>query len=183
MSFGHLPEMCYDAGIEDKRGATMNQPTINKPTDILLAELRDLQAQVLNHQQSGGAFVAAVNAVEWSNQPAEAIRAVIELALNIEAVRIARQLAEVGHRAYPEDAWLKRATVVLAPPKIIGTSPARPGQKATMLWLQDHAHEYYQQWVAVRDGVFLGAGETRQGLVEKLGSIAHERGTVITRIV
>lgn len=107
----------------------------------------------------------------------------IRILLREEAIPLARQLAEHGTVLYPVNAELSQMSRVIAPPKVIKSTRATdPEQRLTMLWLSEHGQEYYGQWVAIRNGEFLGSAMTRPELVEILGG-QPGLDTMITRVV
>lgn len=97
---------------------------------------------------------------------------VMRQALSQENVRLARQLAALGVKLYPDDAELKTAVRVLAPPKVIATNrPANPQSVANAEWLRNNSMNYQGQWIALKKGEFLGTAASRKQLVEQLVGI------------
>jgi hypothetical protein len=140
--------------------------------------------QVASHAASPGLFVEAIDQIDWRDKGPEFFKYAIGLALQLQATRPALRIAEWGREQYPEDEYLQRAARVLAPPKVIDTKrPAVKGISKSMEWLQDHARDYYGQWVAVLAGKLVGSASSRAELVENLGELSGEPTLLITRIV
>lgn len=129
----------------------------------------DLQAALEGHLDRAS-FQAVLERVNWSERtPAELMQA-IQVALQLELLRLAYRLAETGHQLFPDDQALATAAHVIAPPKIIATDvPAKPGLELSMRWLNENAKRYRGQWVAMKNGELMGQAATRQALVDALG--------------
>ncbi|GIK67446.1 MAG: hypothetical protein BroJett018_52400 [Chloroflexota bacterium] len=129
----------------------------------------DLQAALEGHLDRAS-FQAVLERVNWSERtPAELMQA-IHVALQLELLRLAYRLADMGHQLFPDDRELSAAASVLAPPKILSTDvPAKPGLELSMRWLNENAKRYRGQWVAMKNGEFMGQAATRQALVDALG--------------
>ncbi len=67
-------------------------------------------------------FMAATETVNWEMcQPGDFIQAV-DLALNVGAFAVARDISEKGRRKYPNHPELRKHASILAPPKILRTN-------------------------------------------------------------
>lgn len=141
----------------------------------------DLQAALEGHLDRAS-FQAVLERVNWSERtPAELMQA-IQVALQLELLRLAYRLAEMGHQLFPDDPTLATAAHVIAPPKIIATDvPAKPGLEVSMRWLNENAKHHIQMWVAVKDGQLMGEATKRPELIEALGEAASS-ADIITRI-
>ncbi|MBZ0315057.1 MAG: hypothetical protein K8L91_01470 [Anaerolineae bacterium] len=141
----------------------------------------DLQAALEGHLDSVS-FQAVLERINWSEHtPAELMQA-IHVALQLELLRLAYRLAEMGHQLFPDDRELSAAARVLAPPKILSTDvPAKPGLELSMRWLNKNARDFRGRWVAMKNGEFMGQAATRQALVDALGEQASTID-IITRI-
>ncbi len=128
----------------------------------------DLQAALAGHLDRA-TFQAVIERVNWSEHPPVELMQAIQVALQLELIRLAYRLAETGHQLFPEDPTLATAAHVIAPPKIIAVNvPPRPTLGPTMQWLRDHSHEYSGLWVALYNGELLGTAKKRAELVESL---------------
>lgn len=136
--------------------------------------------------ESGGSsstlFADAIDRIDWEKRPPRLFEAAIGIALSLDAARTARELAKLGHELHPEDDYLRRADKVLAPPKLIGTQPAKKGLSESMNWIREHAHEYSGSWIAVQEGSLLGYASSRAELVHNWGNALTE-STIITRVL
>ena len=69
---------------------------------------------------------------------ATALTRAIDLALALDMVSLARELAHQGNRIFPEDRRLQQAMAVLAPPVVRGTRPAQSLHlTASQRWLKE----------------------------------------------
>ena len=72
----------------------------------------------------------------------------------------ARKLVNGALEQFPNDEQLKRLSRLLAPPRLIGVhreSTNSGMQEANRRWLREHSDEYQNKWVAIQDGILLGA--------------------------
>jgi hypothetical protein len=141
-------------------------------------EIETLEAAAQAQDESG--FVRAAKPIDWqSRQPDDLLRA-IRLALEAGAHIAARDLSALGAGLFPHDVRLRQFAEILAPPRVIGTRPARDsGIRANRDWLKAHSDEYRGKWVGLHKGVLLGAADSLDEL-KKRGLIAED--TLITRV-
>jgi len=130
------------------------------------------------------AFVSYVNQIDWtSRQPDELIRT-IDLALHLEMVSLASELAQLGGRLFPQHDGVRRVAGVLSPPTTRTIHvPHSHTLDASRSWLRDNATEYRGQWVAVRNGALLGAAQSLEELEAALGQHEDSRSTIITKVL
>jgi hypothetical protein len=148
-----------------------------------LAALEAAYKQVVANAASSAVFVDAVDSIDWRNQPPALFKQAVDMALSLEAIHLARRLADLGHELHPDHVGLARIARIIAPPRVIDANrPPVKGISATMEWLEHHAKDYRSQWVAVQAGEFLGAAASRKALVEELGDKTTEPNILITRI-
>lgn len=133
----------------------------------------------LAEQGDGPAFARLAAEVAWDAYPPAEIARAVRLALAAGAPLPARQISAAGHRLYPEDAELAKMAYILAPPKVLGTSPANPSTSLDLEWLRRHAVEYQGQWVALNKGQFLAAAPSARALKALLPPI---QGVFVTRV-
>jgi hypothetical protein len=100
-----------------------------------------------------------------SNDPAaDRIRALVEA----DRVEAARRLVEQFMRTSPT-ARIQHWAHVLAPP-VVRVAKEATGHSVARnnAWLREHSREYAGKWVALRNGVLLGADEDRIALHRRL---------------
>ncbi|HEY6328744.1 MAG TPA: hypothetical protein VI756_05365 [Blastocatellia bacterium] len=70
--------------------------------------------------------------------------------------------------------------MLLAPPKVVATRPARDsGIRANRDWLKAHSDEYHGKWIGLRNGELVGVAESVDELKQ---SGVFEKDTLITRV-
>lgn len=131
-----------------------------------------------------GVFANYVDEIDWaSHHPDDLIRT-IDLALSLEMVSVASELAQLGSRLFPEHDRLQRAAGVLSPPTTRRVHvPHAHTLDASRAWLRDNAKEYRGQWVAVRNGALLRAAQSLEELEVALGQHEDSRSTIITKVL
>jgi len=55
------------------------------------------------------------------------------------------------------------------------------GNFANVAWLRHHSRPYYGQWIALREGVLLGANESRSTLRQQLKDSGIYQGAVFIK--
>lgn len=94
----------------------------------------------------------------------------IQSALANGAYLQARELSARGAERFPKHVLLARYARVLAPPRVIGTSPAtKTDLRANKQWIEANGSVYSGKWVALRDGTLLGAADFLKELTNALG--------------
>jgi hypothetical protein len=137
------------------------------------------------HADNPREFAIWAGFVDWSTcAPDEFIRA-IDLALNLELATLARELAQEGHRHFPDYKRLEQAARVLAPSTVQAKADMSPveGLDVSMAWLHEHAGQYRGNWVAVRGGHLLATTTTLEELEEVIGQTADFESTIVTRVL
>src|SRR5712691_9575805 len=66
-------------------------------------------------------FALLATTIDWSLHGATDLTRAIDLALALDMVSLARELAHQGGKIFPEDKRLQQAMAVLAPPVVRGT--------------------------------------------------------------
>jgi hypothetical protein len=175
--------------VEETALAEAPLPEATRPgetsTDIpepLLRAIEEAEAR-----EDRRALIALTEQVDWRNRrPEELIRA-IQASLFLDMVLLARELADKGRQAFPNDKRLEQWAIVLAPPRIVGTRPASGkamGLEASHRWFQQHnASQYKGQWIAVHHGEFLGAAPTLKELYDKIGRDNRTPGTIVVKVL
>src|SRR5262249_46788339 len=108
----------------------------------------------------------------------------IDLALALDMVSLARELAHQGGRLFPQDKRLQQAMAVLAPPVVRGTRPAQPLHlTAAQSWFKEHAAQYPGQSVAVPGDTLLGSAPTLQELHERIGAEGQTASTIVAKVL
>jgi hypothetical protein len=130
--------------------------------------------------QDGGRFDRVIKGIDWESRNEEDILRAIPLALAAGALVTARELSTLGARLFPANGQLGKFADILAPPRVVGTRPAREsGIRENRDWLKAHSDEYRGKWVALRSGVLVGVADSPDEL-RKLGLIVED--TLVTRV-
>lgn len=116
------------------------------------------------------AFLAAKDAVDWGARSAADFLRAVHLALSAGAHMAARNLAAQGAQRFPAYAKLAKFARILAPPQVIH-APAQPnaGVRANRDWLMAYGEDYRGQWVALREGYLLAAGDSLDSVIAQVG--------------
>ncbi len=124
-------------------------------------------------------------AADWAAQAPDDLLRAIQLALSLNLIWPARELAEQGMRLFPGHEPLRRAARVFEPRTVRITRGGTPlkGIKASHNWLRDHAHEYRGQWIAVNQGQLLGAARTLDELRPVIDRADDPRSTIVTKVL
>lgn len=141
------------------------------------ADIGMLWLETAASSRDAHSFAIAVEAIDWQVRPADETARAVDLALKVGAPTLARTLAMEGADRFPDHPELRKMAYVLAPPKA-RIVPGQPDTswKANRAWLLAHRHEYAGQWIALLDGVLLGADASFDKLVARIGDV---RGTGI----
>lgn len=138
--------------------------------------------QVTAENESRSAFVDLVESIDWPSRTPEELREALDLSLSLDMVPLARELANLGTRLFPENKILARAAYVIAPPQVVGTQPAGPIKlEASKKWLRENAGKFHGVWVAVREGKLLGTAPTLKKLHELIGPENRTQGTIVVK--
>jgi len=120
------------------------------------------------------AFLVAKDLIDWETRPAEDFLRAVQLALSAGAHMAARNLAAQGAARHPNDANLQKYARILAPPRVLRSdAPPHPGLRANRDWLMTCGDKYRGQWVALRQGVLLGAADSLAALKELIGDTSN----------
>ena len=129
-------------------------------------------------------FALLATTIDWSLHCATDLTRAIDLALALDMVSLARELAHQGSRLFPQDKRLQQAMAVLAPPVVRGTRPAQPLHfTAAQSWFKEHTSQYTGQWVAVRGDTLLGSAPTLQALHERIGAEGQTASTIVVKVL
>lgn len=72
---------------------------------------------------------------------------------------------------------------VLAKTKVLpGTPASSVGNFANVAWLRHHARQYQGQWIALREGVLLGAHKSHQELSQQLRDSGTKYGALMIKL-
>lgn len=146
----------------------------NPFTAPLRAEEVQVEERSLGGEQGTADRIATLEAenAALKSRLEEALEAPIRTLLEAERLTEARQLVALLLKAAPSPR-LERWARVIAPPVVhVGGQVMK--DFGVRQWLREHAHEFTGQWVALREGVVLGANESRVVLHRKL----QESGTL-----
>jgi hypothetical protein len=151
-----------------------------QPPQKLPILLLDILAQDNNLQS----FILLSESIVWANHQPEELLHAIDLALNLELGSLAINLSQQGGDLFPRHERIQQAAHVLAPPVIsIEPGPYLGGLDESKDWLEEHAHEYHGQWVAIRDGRLLKAADSLDELKPVIGDREEIARTLITKVL
>jgi len=162
-----------------------NYLTEDAPEAVQENEANPLMAQIEFAADCNdvSAFAQAVENIEWQFQPVDTLLRVIEMALSLNHIALARRLTQIGQEQFPDNEQLKKAARVLAPPVTLGVGPATPELNSTVAWVKEHAAEYQGQWIAVRAGELMAHASSLDELIEKAGGLGMLEETLVHRVV
>lgn len=132
------------------------------------------------------AIITLTKQVDWRNHSPDELIQVIQACLFLDMVLLARELADEGKRAFPNDKRIEQWVIVLAPAKIIGTRPASANAehlKASYQWFRNNSPQYKGQWVAVRAGELVGAAQTLDELQGQIEPAQRNSKTIIVKVL
>jgi len=145
----------------------------------LLSELEEA-AESRNYR----AFEYLARSSDYSAYDSFTLRQALDLALMLDMVTLARELAQKGLCLFPQEKAFQQAAVVLAPPQILGTHPAKPTSlPASQEWLKNNATQYKGKWVAVSDGKLLGTATSLKELQKQTTNLGQTPGTIIVKVL
>jgi hypothetical protein len=146
---------------------------------LSLSELEDA-AESRNYE----AFEYLAKSLDYSEYGPAVLRQTLDLALNLDMVPLARELAQKGLCLFPQENAFQQAAIVLAPPQIIGTRPSKPSKlAASQEWLKNNAAQYKGKWVAVGDGKLLGAAAKFKELQKQIEGFGKTVDTIIVKVL
>jgi hypothetical protein len=136
--------------------------------------------QGMTQQQTLLRALAAARPNDQAAETSEQFVIAIQAALAHDQPKLARVLAQQGHRLYPQHAQLARLATILAPPQVVAALPADPDVGANLSWIKAHRAEYAGQWVAVAAGALRGAAPSLRELKTAVGDL---QGMFVTRVL
>ena len=167
---GKMSEKVVEAKLPSDGGATVEDADM---TQIETAAAREDKRS----------FVELIRAVKWQERTAPQLLRAIDLAFGLEIHSFAADLARRGPEWFPTNKRIRQLASVFAPPRVLGTAPARPHLKASRRWLAQHSTEYRGMWVAVYDGKLIATAKTRAGLTPQLPAHVSRTEILITRVL
>lgn len=118
-------------------------------------------------------------ALELGNNWSEEVKRLVESYRLLEA----RQFLEAVSQTLGPSEKLAYWQRVLAKTKVLpGTPASSVGNFANVAWLRHHSRPYYGQWIALREGVLLGANESRSALRQQLMDSGTHQGAVFIKV-
>jgi hypothetical protein len=168
--------------LEAKWRLNMVTPLIQPKTKAKAGDEAMVRLEKAAFAKDEMAFLAARQAIDWSERPAEDFVRAIDLALLAGAFLAARNLSAEGANRFPDHTRLKNMAYILAPP-VVRSVPGdgNPTWKANRAWLKTHWNEYKGQWVALHNGQLLAVGPSPAELEQQLGDLRN-RDILITSI-
>lgn len=127
-------------------------------------------------------FGELVRETDWVERRPEELERAISLSFSMNQTRLVRELAALGGRLFPGNKQLQHLAHVFAPTtgRIVKGSKPTTSLYDSMEWFSEHANEYKGQYVAVRDGNFLGAAATMEDLAT---IVQFDELTLVTRVL
>jgi hypothetical protein len=145
-------------------------------------ELADLKRAAENHDPRS--LAQGARAIQWWMRPSTELMQTIDLALSLDMLSLAKQLARCGQTLFPNEKRFQRLSAVLSPPVVLGPRQGQPmNLAAPQEWLRRHASEYRNQWVAVKGGHLLGVASTLKELHEKIGAEGKTLDAIIVKVL
>jgi hypothetical protein len=127
-------------------------------------------------------FGDLVQETDWSERRPEELERAISLSFSMNQTRLVRELAALGGQLFPDHEYLQHLAYVFAPTtaRIVKNSKPSTSLYDSMDWFSEHGSEYQGQYVAVKDGIFLGAAPT----IEELATfVQFDDLTLVTRVL
>ncbi len=155
-------------------------------TEILTTD-DDLMERLAEATHAGDArtFARIVRGVDWSTRTPDELYEAITMSLQMMLAWLSIHMAQEGSRLFPDHEGLQRAAKVIAPPRIVGKVKGPPvkGIRESHKWMDEHAHEYSGQWIAVNQGKLLGTAPTLPELDEMIGQPEDAASTIFVRVL
>lgn len=125
-------------------------------------------------------FVDAYRSISMDGRSEGEYERALRLALRTGALLVAEELAKGGSNLFPGNPLLEKYNRLLAPARVIGTSPAGPYKpRDNIAWLKANRSQYRGKWVGIRGGELLGVTDTLEELSEIVG---REPGVLLTHV-
>ncbi len=160
------------------------ETTTDASTTAPVADALFLRLEEVARAGDQRVFVSYINEIDWASHHPDQLIRTIDLALRLEMLSLASELAQLGCRLFPQHDRVRRSAWVLSPPTTHRKhAPHRHTLDASRSWLRDNAKEYRGQWVAVHNGALLGAAESLEELEAVLGQHEDPRSTIITKVL
>jgi hypothetical protein len=129
-------------------------------------------------------FARIVRTVNWGHYPPAGLTHAIDLALALDMVQVARELAQEGRKIFPRNERIQRAAEALLPSFLMRTRPSEIiDVESSQQWLKHHASQYRGQWLAVRAGILLGSASTVKALYQQIGPQGRTPNTIIVKVL
>jgi hypothetical protein len=163
--------------------AEVEQVIETPPNEAQTREVPWPALEAAEQKNDRATFNRLFKTINWRERNAEELHRAIRLCISLEMVRFARELADLGMQLYPEDKMLARIAYVIAPPRVIGTRPAKNlDLPASRKWLNENSSNFKGQWIAVREGKLLGASPVFEALLEQIGQENRTPATIVARV-
>ncbi len=153
----------------------------------IAANLPPLEVLALEHLADSGKtqeFDRLARTIDWSTQRPAHLARVMDLALSLDMITLAKELVWRGSVAFPDNKRIQHAVAVLSPHVAVKTQPAQTSHiDVSQQWLKEHGSEYKGQWVAVHNGMLLGVAPTLKQLHTQIGPEGKTAQTVIVKVL
>lgn len=128
-------------------------------------------------------FFSFVENIDWSVHGPTELRHALDVALFLDMVPLSRELAQKGVDLFPGNSDFQYFVKVLAPPKVIGTSPAKKRHFAPSYeWLNNNADKYRGHWLAVCRGKLVATSLTYKDLKKKIANSKTTDDTIVVQV-
>lgn len=134
-------------------------------------DLLSIYQQIKDHALPISAFVEASHAIDWTAKDADELEAAVGMAIQLDLIRLARELSALGEERFPESAQIRKLAKIVAKNQgPIVTRPANPKIGESMRWLNQHGAQYKGMWIALDGDQLLGAEKTGEKLFKQFGN-------------
>jgi hypothetical protein len=118
-------------------------------------------------------------ALELAKNWSEDVKRLVEAGRLVEMREL---LEEVSQTLGPSDKLAYWQRLFAKPKKLPSTPASSVGNHANVAWIRRQSRPYYGQWVALREGVLLGANDNPDTLQQQLQETGTYSGAVFIKI-
>lgn len=158
--------------------AQLKPDIVSTPTSVDSTHPGDKQIALLQAYAVIGnvdQFTSTYQEIDLGDRPVKDIIYIVQLALSIGAIALAKDACVQGLKRYTDNSELNKMYTVLAPPRISVSKRKSPtGIGSNTVWLKAHGDEYHGKWVALRAGTLVAVADSVKELLKVTGDV---RGT------